>query len=321
MRRPTALGLVLAALCALAAALAGHVAPAAASEQLTDTDLRAVSLQVGARGEALVTYTRTDGSVRHVLFWGAVGANPPDDPAVRQVRFQRDYAGGWGKYRKAGYWKTFRNACRPYDGPALPYLVAACKAPDGSYWAVQSWQRALPLLGFDAWKPGQSAVESHVSHWTGPLPVLELYAHWTYGGQFQGVFGRLTYLGRPVHGFGADAGGNPRDRYGRNVYIDTLDSAYGPGWRRESGILLHAPNGTFCHSFVPQRPFAGYPSQAVRPAAPGTRYRATVMGPGVTPVVSAEVPGLAAGDRTSTAAGADVWDALMAGDRKCAPER
>jgi hypothetical protein len=317
MRR---LSLVLPAAAALlAAALLG--APANASEQFTDTNLRDITLKVNAKGEALFTYTRTDGSVRHVLLWGAINANMSSDPSVKQVRFLRDYSGGWGKYHKPNYWKTFRNACAPYDGPALSYLVAACKAPDGSYWAVQSWQRSLPLLGFDAWKPEQLAVETHVSHWSGPLPELELYAHWTYGGEFQGVFGRLTYLGQPVHGFGSDNTGNPRDRYGRNVYIDTYDSAYGPGWKRESGILLHTPNGTFCHSFVPQKPFPGYPSETLRPAAFGERYRATVMGPGVTPVVEAEVPGLTAADRASASTLTGVWDQFMTGDRKCAPER
>ena len=29
-------------------------------------------------------------------------------------------------------------------------LVAACTAPDGTHWALQSWQRAQPLRGFDA---------------------------------------------------------------------------------------------------------------------------------------------------------------------------
>jgi hypothetical protein len=186
---------------------------------------------------------------------------------------------------------------------------------------VQTWQRNLPPLGFDPWQPQQLDVEAHVSHWSGPLPQLELYAHWTYGGRFQGIFGRLTYLGQPVHGFAATSGGNPRDRYGRNVYIDTLNSWYGPGWRRETGILLHAPTGTFCHSFVPQRPFAGYPSQDVRQPAPGERYRATVMGPGVTPVIEAEVAGLTVADRASQAVATGIWDGLMAGDQKCAPER
>jgi hypothetical protein len=296
------------------------VAPVRASQQLTDTNLRNITLRVNVKGEALVTYMRTDGSMRHVLLWGAVNATTPTIPGAGQVQFKRDYAGGWGKYHQAKYWKTFRNACRPYDGPALSYLVAACKAPDGSYWAVQSWQRGLPLLGFDAWNPAQLAVETHLSHWSGPLPQLALYDHWTYGGRFEGVFGQMTYLGQPVHGFSADASGNPRDRFGRNVFIDTLNSAYGPGWKREAGILLHSPNGTFCHSFVPQRPFAGYPSQAIRPAAPGERYRVTVMGPGVTPVIETEVPGLASADRAAAVL-TGVWDLVMTGDAKCAPER
>ena len=313
--------LVLAGLVVLAIAAGALVVPARASEQFTDRNIRNVSLKVNAKGETLFTYTRSDGAVRRVLLWGAINANHSDDANVKQVRFKRDYSGGWGKYRNAGYWKTFRDACKPYDGPALSYLLAACKAPDGSYWAIQGWARGLPLLGFDAWKQEQVDIETHVSHWSGPLPELQLYSHWTYGGKFQGVFGRLTYLGKPVHGFGSTSTGNPRDRYGRNVYIDTLNSAYGPGWRRESGILVHTPYGTFCHSFVPQRPFPGYPSQTVRPAAPGERYRATVMGPGVTPVLEAEVPGLTAEDRASAAVFTGVWDQVMTGDKKCAPER
>ena len=107
----------------------------------------------------------------------------------------------------------------------------------------------------------------------------------------------------------------------RNVFIDTLDSAYGPGWKREAGILVHSPTGTFCHSFVPQKPFPGYPSDAMRPAAPGERYRISVMGPGVTPVVSVEVPGLTGADRQSSGSMDAVWDRVMTGDARCAPER
>ena len=29
----------------------------------------------------------------------------------------------------------------------LVWLVAACRAPDGSYWALQRWQRLLPMRG------------------------------------------------------------------------------------------------------------------------------------------------------------------------------
>jgi len=307
-------------LCALAASVLA--APALASEALPDTNATLESLAVNAKGEALITYRRADGRVRRLLVWGAVNANAPVDPAVRQVRFTYDYAGGSGKYhRKRPYWSTFKNGCAPYDGPPLPYLVAACTAPDGTYWAVQSWQRGLPLLGFDAWNPAQTAYELHLSHWSGELPKLEVYAHWTYGGAWQGLFGRLTYLGNPVHGFGSTGDGNPTDRYGRNLYIDTFNSAYGPGWRREAGILAHTPTGTFCHSFVPQKPFPGYPSQALRPAAPGERYRVTVMGPGVTPVIQWEGPGLTSADRASAASITAVFDEIMAGDRRCAGER
>jgi len=305
----------------IALAASAFAAPAFASEALVDTNVTFKSFAVNAKGEALVSYVRSDGKPRYVLFWGAVNANAPLDPNVKQVRFSRDYAGGWGKYRNGSYWKTFKNGCTPYDGPALAYLVAACKAPDGSSWALQSWQRGLPLLGFDAWKPAQTAYELHLSHWTGDLPKLEVYTHWTYGGSWQGLFGRLTYAGNPVHGFGSTGEGNPMDRYGRNVYIDTFNSVYGAGWRRESGILAHKPTGTFCHSFVPQKPFPGYPSQETRPPAPGEKYRITVMGPGVTPVIQWEGPGLTAADRASAASVTALFDQIMAGDRKCAGER
>jgi hypothetical protein len=71
--------------------------------------------------------------------------------------------------------------------------------------------------------------------------------------------------------------GSPLDTYGRNIYVDTLDSLYGPGWRRENGFLTHRPNGRFCYGFYPH---------GSRPPGRGTHYRATVIGPGVTPDVT-----------------------------------
>ena len=206
-RRPLACLLVLAAAIVVAS-------PATGSELVQDANVAFVSLKVNAKGEALLTYRRTDGRLRRVLAWGGI---------------------------------------RPYDGPALPILVTACRAPDGTYWGVQTWQRRLPLLGFDPWLPHHSNVELHLSHFSGELPKLEVHPNWTYHGRWQGVFGRYTYLGQPIYGFGANAKGVPKDKYGRNVYIDTLNSSYGSGWKRESGILTHRDTGTFCHSFVPQR--------------------------------------------------------------------
>ena len=317
---PRVLGLrLLLVLAALGAALVG-ISSTSASRPLYDANVKLLSLKVNGKGEALVSYRRSDGSVRHVLAWGALNARPPAE-GVAQVRFKFDYAGGWGKYRNGKYWKAFKNRCRPYDGPNLPLYVAGCKAPDGTFWTIQSWQRRLPNLGFDPWRPDQTNVELHLAHWSGELPVLEVYANWTYGGQWQGIFGRLTYLGVPVHGFSATDRGVPKDAYGRNIHIDTFNSVYGAGWKRESGILLHKGTGAFCHSFVPQKPFAWYPSQEMRPAAPGERYRVTVSGPGVTPVLQVEVPGLTNGDRARDAEFNAAFDKVMAGDRICAPER
>jgi hypothetical protein len=296
------------------------VGSGSASRPLYDANVQFLSLKVNGKGEALVTYRRGDGLVRHVLVWGAINALPPAE-GVPQVRFKFDYAGGWGKYRNGKYWKRFKNGCSPYDGPELALLVAWCKAPDGSYWAIQAWQRRLPNLGFDPWLPQQLNLELHVSHWSGELPVLEVYPNWTYDGAWQGLFGRFTYLGQPVYGFGATARGAPKDAYGRNLFIDTFNSVYGAGWKREAGILTHKGTGTFCHSFVPTRPFAWYPNQQTRPAAPGERHRVTVSGPGVTPVLQVEIPGLAAADRARDDEFNATFDRVMAGDRLCKGER
>jgi hypothetical protein len=301
-------------------------ASAAASEPFPDAGVKKPNLRVNAKGQALVEYTTAAGLRRHVIVYGAVNANAPSQ-TVPQVRFKYDFAGGWGIARKA-LWKTWKNACRRYDGPALAYFVAACKAPDGSYWALQSWQRRLPLLGFDPWTALQSSFELHVSHWSTELPVLEAYVNWTHAFQWQGVFGRVSYLGQPVFGFSSSGEGNPRDRYGRNVYIDTFNSAYGPGWKRESGILTHRATGTFCHSFIAgQKPFPGYPSQEPRPSGRGERYRISVMGPGVTPTLMWEAPGLPSFNASNPEHVAteqranEAFDRIMAGDRVCAGER
>ncbi|MDQ3992785.1 MAG: hypothetical protein M3229_03910 [Actinomycetota bacterium] len=291
-------------------------APALASQPLADFNVRDLKLAVNARGEALLTYARESGAPRRLLAWGAVNARPPSS-GLPQVRFSYDYAGGWGKYRKQ-VWRTFRSVCGRYRGPELPYLVAACTAPDGSHWAVQSWQRLLPMRGFDPWTAQQAGWELHLSHWSGPLPVLEVSPNWTYGGRWQGVFGRLTYEGAPVHGVVGSNGG----RYTRYAYIDTFDSVYGPGWRHDAGKALHLRNGAFCFSFVPQVPPPGYPSREPRGPGNGERHRVSVMGPGVTPVVTWEGAGLGRYNAVQDEVYNELFDRIVGPDDKvCAAER
>ena len=88
---------VLTVTCALLLATAWLSSTAGASEPLSDFNATFQSLAVNSKGEALVTYQRSDGKVRHLLAWGAVNANAPTDQAVPQVHFKYDYSGGWGK--------------------------------------------------------------------------------------------------------------------------------------------------------------------------------------------------------------------------------
>jgi len=277
---------------ALVAALVGMavVAPARAS-QLIDRNATNVSLKVNDRGQALIEY-RVHGTQRHVLAWGAVNARVPparEDPSRPQVKFRVDYSGGWGTYGKA-LWPTFRNTCRAYDGPKLPWFLTGCKASDGSLWALQAWQVELPNLGYTPWLPAQKSWRLVLSHWTGPVARIDGYADWAFAGRWHEIFGRVTYRGQPVHGYRTTRTGGVLDGYGRTMYLDTFDSAYGAGWRRENGFVPHNPNGNFCYDFIPHDPTHGgyvHPpgSAAVRPPGKGARYRLTLLGPGVTPDV------------------------------------
>jgi len=245
-------------LLALLLAAAFAASPALASAIIGHNVSRA-TLTIDGRGRAHVSY-HVGGRREVLVAWGAINARAPSRTRP-QIKFQLRYGeGGEG-------------VCRPYDGPPLAWLVKACKAPDGSYWALQSWQRLKPNYGGT-----RGAWELHLSHWRGALPHLAVYQNWAYG-RVRHIFGRLTYAGRGAHGFSSTPHGNPLDSYGRNVYLDTFDSPYGKGWHRENSFLTHHRGhtmGDFCYGFYPH---FGHPS------GDGTKYRATVEGPGVTPDV------------------------------------
>ena len=294
---------------------------AAAGAIFGDLSVRNPTLKVNAGGTALVEYTTAAGVRRHILVWGAInGVAHPTDPPTPQARFNMDYSGGWKSRKNPSYWKTIRNACRRYDGPALPFFVVGCKAPDGSYWALQSWQRNLPMRGFAPWTDKQRGVELHVSHWSGELPRLEVYRHWTYNRSAQGVFGRLLYRGEPVHGTRTPSA-TVRDEFARNVYIGTFNSDYGPGWKHDTAINTHPGSGGFCYTFVPQAPPAGYPSSQPHGNGLGTQDRISVIGPGVTPIVQWVGNKLTSFDANAQAQATQAFDSILGSDKHCAPER
>jgi hypothetical protein len=260
-----------ASLVVMVVAVLAALASNASASQLVDRNATAIKLEVNSKGEALLTY-KAHGEQKHVLAWGAVNAIAPTK-SRQQLAFKLDYAGGWGKYH-SDYWKTFKNSCGAYDGPKLAWLVTGCTASDGSFWALQAWQRMLPNYGVAA-SPAQTVWELRLSHWTGELPVLTIDTDWAWH-QWDHLFGTFTYNGQAVYGFKATPGGNPLDTFGRNIYVDTYNSVYGSGWKRENSFLTHTNTGVFCYSVNPH---------GSHPSGKGTQYRATVEGPGVTPDV------------------------------------
>jgi hypothetical protein len=222
-------------------------------------DVSGATLRIDRQGRAHVSY-RSAGREHFVTAWDAINARAPSTGRP-QVEF------------KLRYGLEGKGVCLPYDGPALAWRIKACKAPDGSYWALQEWVRLKPNYG-----GATGAKELHLSHWTGPLAVLTVYQNWAYK-KYRHLFGRLTYRGVGVYGFTATGHGNPLDSYGRNVYVDTYNSRYGKGWHRENSFLTHHRGhtlGDFCYGFFPH---------GSHPPGQGTKYRATVEGPGVTPDV------------------------------------
>ena len=154
----------------------------------------------------------------------------------------------------------------------------------------------------------QAVWELRLSHWTGALPVLAISTDWSWH--------RCEPPLRHVHlpaGFRSTASpprraGQPLDSFGRNVYVDTLDSAYGAGWRRENSFLTHRGTGVFCYSVNPHD---------AHPAGTGTAYRATVIGPGVTPDVMWQGPAPGAFDPAADLLANEAIAAL--GDAQCRP--
>ena len=265
-----------AATIVLAAIAAAALPQAASASQFIDVVRHhaPVTLKVDQAGQAMVYYPKA--GQRHVLVSGAINARQPVR-GVPQVHFRLDYSGG------RGLWKHFRTVCSAYDGPKLPFQVAACRAPDGSYWAVQEWMVDIPDFGLPPWTARQRSFSIRVSHWSGPTASLEVYTKWIYANRWQEVFGRATYLGKPIYGFSSTRQGAPTDAYGRLIYLDSLDSAYGKGWQRVNSFLPHRPNGVECVGVYPYRHHA---------PAIGSQYRETLVGPGVTPDVQVTVPGL-----------------------------
>jgi hypothetical protein len=133
---------------------------------------------------------------------------------------------------------------------SLPMARVTKQTPNGRYWALQAWRRLRT-----------GPVELRFSRWQGAPTLLTLDAvccKW----RSENIVGQATFHGRPIYGYRATRTGNPLDKYGRNVYLDTYRHNR---WQRMMGILTHRPTGKF--------------SLWIRPYWRGTAYRGRIIGP------------------------------------------
>ena len=183
------------------------------------------TLRVNAKGIATVSYTQQGRRKAAIVF-----------PSGR-VRYGRGAGGGDVTIGTAAY--------------ALPMLVTLRLNPrNGRLFALQAWRRLR-----------RGPVELRFSRWFGAPTVLTLGARcckW----RSEFIRGRATFHGRPIFGYGATPSGNPTDKFGRNVYLDTYRRG---AWRRMMGILTHRPTGFF--------------QLWIRPHWRGSAYRGRISGP------------------------------------------
>src|SRR5262245_39088047 len=107
--------------------IAAAAAAPAFGSAIIGRDVTGATLSIDRQGHAHVSY-HSRGRTTSLVASGAINARAPNR-SVPQVKFRIRYGVG-GK-----------GACLPYDGPPLAWVLKACKAPDGSYWALQTWVR------------------------------------------------------------------------------------------------------------------------------------------------------------------------------------
>ena len=183
------------------------------------------------------------------------------------MRFQDDYSGGLARYRP----------------PDLAYVLEPLPAVRraGARLARGRLQGAR-RLATGRCSAGSASCPCAASRRSGPAgrvraPRLALVGaarrcstsspNWTYGGTWQGLFGRLTYLGKPVFGFRTPSARRAR-RLRALLLRRHVRLRLRAGWKHDAGKVAHSRNGAFCYSFVPQWTPAGYPAHVLRP--PGT---------------------------------------------------
>lgn len=253
----------------------------------------------GARKSALVSTPQAGAQTTDVVY---VEGRQPEAPESQLCSFTESPTADFGVSTPADGWNC---SVVERDGTRRRWLVQRVpkRATDfggaiganGYTLYVSSWTLPAEAPGQPSWA-NAGAPATQATYDLPPLglqtfdgmPRLLAYARWSKfspggyqgylkGRHFQLLFGSFTYSGYGVYGPG-NRFGAPTNEYGRNVYINTYNSDYGPGWRRIMGVLTQAPNGSFCYEIGPKGASKGKTGQ-------GQKYRLAAIGPGLTPVV------------------------------------
>ena len=228
------------------------------------------------------TRARTAGP-RHVLVWGAINARTPDSrPAAGPLLARLHGRPAAAAARPSG--SASATPAAATTAPSSATSSPAARRRDGSYWALQRWQRNLPIRGLAAVDAWQRAYELRLSHWVGPLAQVES----TRTGRSRRRAGHLRphdIRGKPVHGFHTPSTASRRDTYGRcrlhrharlgiRAGLEARRRQGAPSQERRLLLQLRPPGAA---ARLPD-------DRAPRGPGNGDRHRVTAMGPGVTPV-------------------------------------
>ena len=182
----------------------------------------------------------------------------------------------------ASYWKTFKNACKPYDGPALPYLrrrlQGARRLVLGP--AELAAQPAAPRLRpLEARPARRRAARLALDR---ELAQLEIHADWAFGRPSTCSGGSPTRAARSRLRHDPSASRATATGAASTSTPSTRRTA--PGGSASRGSLLHRRTGrSATASGRPEKSAPRAIRANLRQPAPGERYRITVVGPGVTP--------------------------------------
>lgn len=255
--------------------------PLASGSDLVGRRTKKEVLKVNKKGIAMV-YFRTRKLTNHIAYWGAVNANMRRKSTLR---FRKDRSGGL--MSNVADYRHFKDACRRYTGPKLPYVIDSCTARDGSHWVLQKWARNANNYGGSV---AGGEKELRLSHFTWDPAVLEITPNWSWGGKYMHIVATLSYHGKPWYAIGFKPSGYVTDQIGRNVNIDSFSSDLGSGWRRVNAVLTHRPSGQLCFGFTPKVLPGGGSSGSGYSSV--NRYRLSVPGPGVSPDIEQEFAGV-----------------------------